>query len=158
MNSNEGTKMDEKRIAEIKARAEAATPAPWKMVPRAALPFLPTRDHVADVDGHEVQPARDGILGDQTADADFIAHAREDVPFLLEQLERAQRDVAVAADDAEADLKEVLRLKSALAAPEAAAGQMRAALEALEAEFMKRINEMGIDLDAIIDRVAKGGG
>jgi hypothetical protein len=67
---------EEERIAEIRARTAAASPGPWF--------------HVDDHHGHQIHAPRLGIpravvhLG---ADAAFIAAAREDVEFLLGQLE-----------------------------------------------------------------------
>jgi len=68
--------MTYKRIEEIKARCEAATPGPWDII----------------LNGHNIKVER------TPANIDFIAHAREDIPWLLDQLAEAQRraDAAVA--------------------------------------------------------------
>mgnify|MGYP003502698628 CR=1 FL=1 len=65
VNSNEGAKMDEKRIAEIKARAEAASKGPWN--------------------SHWSSPRAN------PNDTDFIAHAREDVPALVAEVRRMRK-------------------------------------------------------------------
>ena len=94
------------RLSEIQARAEAATPGPWK-------PFQPCNEEgytdwwvwrdngdpfyngVVNVSGRE-EP---GAVGDacitdgsdpeqEHNDAAFIAHAREDIPYLLAEVER----------------------------------------------------------------------
>ena len=151
-----------KRLAEIKARSEAAGNYP------------------------------------QGYDA-FHARCGQDVPFLLKELEQAQMDFAAAAEATEVDLKEILRLKSALAASEAAAWKFRDETERLridlvaakgaakilgtaadhsvsEEECARRCREVAMqflgaatgseprlftselaDLDAIIERVSKGG-
>lgn len=82
------TPMDEKRLAEIRARVEAATPGPWKgdtgqhppypQVVRAPVPVNAMTDVVATVTRFQ---------GDQA----FIAHARTDVPDLLAEVERLRR-------------------------------------------------------------------
>lgn len=116
---------DAKRLAEIKARCEAATPGPWVM----RRPHDEDEDH-EHIDGPDGSPIAMGHVGEDIgADAEFIANAREDVPFLLAKLEEAERKSATAetAADGFANMHhEALRM---LAASEAAAGQMRAALE-----------------------------
>lgn len=79
-------------LTAIRARAEAATPGPW----------------TTWVDGHNnhsgvcTDDGEVGISDDvEGADAEFIAHARTDVPALLDALEAAQSriDKAKAAID-----------------------------------------------------------
>jgi hypothetical protein len=67
------------RVAEIAARAEAATPGPWKQI-KTTVGWYDRGGYcgIADVVTWE---------GPQH-DAAFIAHAREDVPALLAELER----------------------------------------------------------------------
>lgn len=63
------------REAEIAARAEKATKGPWSFRP----------DHsnaIYDADGRFVGSAYNG---NGWADGQFIAHAREDIPYLLSQ-------------------------------------------------------------------------
>lgn len=78
------------RTTEIRAREEAATVGPWSWVNRdSARPYL----------AHGPQQGVLGcaaLLGPEPADAEFIAHAREDIPFLLDQLEQARTDLAAA--------------------------------------------------------------
>lgn len=54
---------NDQRIAEIKARCNMATPGPWGTPEKPIIPLL-----------------------DMPYNAGFIAHAREDMPFLLSQL------------------------------------------------------------------------
>jgi hypothetical protein len=73
------------RITEITARVGAASKGPWYV--EAHQPTLTRRvvsdDHMLDADL--------GYLGNSNqADAEFIAHAREDIPFLLDELARVQ--------------------------------------------------------------------
>ncbi len=69
-------------VTAIRARAQAATAGPW-------------RRHGADVwadnDGGALFSGRDGsaeVRRQADRDAEFVAHAREDVLMLLEALER----------------------------------------------------------------------
>lgn len=73
--------MDDKRIAEIRARTEAATPGPWEWMdaymmchenPEVKVPFDDRR---------------------RQADRLFAAHARQDIPDLLDALEAARAEV-----------------------------------------------------------------
>ena len=63
--------MDETRKAEIRLRAEAATPPPWH--------------------GIENNPIDDYWAAANPEDADFIAYARQDVPDLLTALDAAEQ-------------------------------------------------------------------
>lgn len=74
-------------LIEVKKRVDAATPGPW-------ISFVEGRDHFGgdsiirlgtndDIDDLYVQ-------GASIADQDFIAHARQDIPLLLEEIERLQ--------------------------------------------------------------------
>lgn len=75
------------RLDEIEARANAATPGAWERHPIAyrggcvvsRVPGQPPQD-VAITEGH----------AGSIADADFIAHARFDVPYLLARLRAAE--------------------------------------------------------------------
>ena len=96
----------------IKARANLATPGPWTFYGgdvwygdvAAALTRLDSAV-AAGYGGDDHWPYRDDqpahpFLGDpvSAADAEFIAHAREDIPYLVAELVglRAQRDAALA--------------------------------------------------------------
>ena len=77
-------------LREIRARVDAATPGPWES-------FVEGRDHTSGADfirtgglrddcpdlyvQHESRPA-------PTHDLDFIAHARQDIPRLIAEVER----------------------------------------------------------------------
>lgn len=66
--------MDAKYLAEIKAREQAVTPGPWK-VGISAL--------ITDANGHAL------FFGeDAKGNADFIAHARTDIPALISEVEQ----------------------------------------------------------------------
>ena len=66
------------RIEEIKARAEAATPGPWLVHPHESA------EGQLVVDEHYDNVAECYVPEDAT----FIAHAREDIPYLLAEVER----------------------------------------------------------------------
>lgn len=70
--------ISEERLREIRERAEAATPGPW-ITQRFTRVWSQASEEwvVAPYDGT------------QTQDADFIAHARQDIPDLLAALEEA---------------------------------------------------------------------
>jgi hypothetical protein len=87
------TQLTERDLEEIRVRAEAATPGPWKYM-------LEGRDHTSgdsfiktgtdgdrhadlylNADGH---PATD-------EDCDFVANARQDIPRLLQEVERLRK-------------------------------------------------------------------
>jgi len=82
----------------IRARAEAATEGPWGVIdwdsPDEGVNFI----HVLqEQDGLETvcalpNPAEYTNRSCLRADAEFIAHAREDVPALLAEVERLRRD------------------------------------------------------------------
>jgi hypothetical protein len=78
--------MTSNELAAIKARANAATPGPWfghgDAVARAV------QDASGDAEMEQV--AQFGCI----EDANFAAHAREDVPALLREVERLQAFVA----------------------------------------------------------------
>lgn len=80
----------EARLAEIEARAKAATSGPWRMDGGA---MLTPEGYVLS---GTTLPRGWNQLSAGMANADFIAHAREDVPWLLARLkehdERQQRE------------------------------------------------------------------
>ena len=85
--------MTEERFAEIRARAEAATPGPWvdrlrdfEGVDGYGLESHPT----VEANGKTVCIFYEREIDDENDDADaaFIAAAREDVPALLAEVER----------------------------------------------------------------------
>jgi len=61
------------RLAAIQARAEAATKGPW----------TPYDNHVQIGSFLNEIETENPMVGDSSADTHFIAHAREDIPYLL---------------------------------------------------------------------------
>jgi hypothetical protein len=71
----------------IQARAEAATPGPWRLTDGGWGEF------VQDSEGRELWALRHTP---EVADAEFIAHARADVPALVAELHAARKIIAEA--------------------------------------------------------------
>ena len=75
--------MTDQRIAEIKARCEAATEGPWEIHNTPDYAEI----HVQNGKEYGFSPV---ALADASYNADFIAHSREDIPYLLTQLAASQ--------------------------------------------------------------------
>lgn len=80
--------MNAKYLAEIKAREQAATPGPW-----VAESYYP--EHISEPvpKFRRVKNSEDNIVSDlsfsfQRSDANFISHARADIPALVAEVER----------------------------------------------------------------------
>lgn len=76
--------MTDEELTAIRLRCEAATPGPWTS-------YVEGRDHDSGsdfimTDGDDIELAG----GATAADQDFIAHARQDIPRLLDEIERLQ--------------------------------------------------------------------
>lgn len=67
------------RLSEIRARCDAATPGPWQHESDYGA-------YIRDANGANV------CLLYHSEDAAFIAHAREDIPYLLTEVERLSGD------------------------------------------------------------------
>jgi hypothetical protein len=97
MSEREGVKLD---VAAIRARAEAATPGPWRCYRGKLRPQFPT--NIIEILGPEGKAVVawtgfDGVYTpkrETNANGLFIAHARTDIPALLDALasERARAD------------------------------------------------------------------
>ena len=92
-------------LQEIRDRAEAATPGPWRVVAHGEQDCLARREITA---GKHIMIARvdcvPGVAADFDRDYAFIAHARTDVPRLLELVEEMATRL-IAAYDALGELK-----------------------------------------------------
>ncbi|WP_108990410.1 hypothetical protein [Streptomyces coelicoflavus] len=90
-------RLTSQQLADITARAEAATPGPW------------CTDAWEIYQGTEYQPGLSQWIGEtcrgttspeqDRADAAFVAAARTDVPALLAEVRRLQDDLAASAED-----------------------------------------------------------
>lgn len=83
--------LTDQMLDEILARAERATPGPWRS-------FIEGRDHTSGDHFIMTGPAnsRGGdlyISPFSAANQDFIAHAREDVPNLVAEVRRLRRQL-----------------------------------------------------------------
>lgn len=102
--------MSDERLAEIRARAAHATPGPWKCWNAFNLNYAmgdrrgqPSRDVAmarlgpdASVGVGVTSTIAHGDIRMLSDDAEFIAHAREDIPALLAEVERMRaREEAV---------------------------------------------------------------
>ena len=80
--------MDEQRIQEIRERLQATTPGAWRMCEPDA-DYFGSDDPVVETENGQyvAQTSYDGlsytVRETTTADAEFIAHAKEDVAYLL---------------------------------------------------------------------------
>lgn len=81
-------------IAPIRARVEAATSGPWILDPeRGDNPVRVWTDGDVDYFG-EANSDYTIAYNIVPEDADFIAHARDDIPWLLERLAQSERELA----------------------------------------------------------------
>jgi hypothetical protein len=85
--------MDSKRFEQIRARSQAARAGPWTA-------FIEGRDFLSGssmirIGENEMSSEDLYLTGDARAvpeaDFDFIAHARQDIPALLDEVERLKR-------------------------------------------------------------------
>jgi len=81
--------MDSAELEAIRKRCDAATAGPWES-------FVEGRDHLGGNDfirtgGLDDQSPDIELLGASTADQDFIAHARQDIPRLLDEIQRLKQ-------------------------------------------------------------------
>jgi hypothetical protein len=73
--------LDEERLAAIAARADAAASGPWK-------PMLEGRDHSSGSSCIHTSIGAIDLDGVSDADIEFMAHARQDVSYLIHELRR----------------------------------------------------------------------
>jgi hypothetical protein len=81
--------LDDGELEAVRRRCDAATPGPWESL-------LEGRDHTSGSSfiktGSDESRGTDIELSGATdADQDFIAHARQDIPRLLEEIARLRK-------------------------------------------------------------------
>jgi hypothetical protein len=103
----------------IRARANAATEGPWANYGDFAHEVYP-----ANVDENQ-EPPNIAEVVPRVEDAHFIAHARTDVPALLDELDRAHAKLKWYEDAAETLAAELRAAHAALARVEALAEKWR---------------------------------
>lgn len=76
--------MNDIEIEQINARCDSATKGPW-------ISFIEGRDHTSG--SSFIRTAGDDIelTGATNDDQDFIAHARQDIPALVEEIYRLRK-------------------------------------------------------------------
>ena len=86
--------MTNEELKSIRARAEKATPGPWTCSRRS------NQDDDSFV-GHDLEERLTAERGQiaRWADAEFIAHVREDIPNLLEEIQNLKELIEHAWDD-----------------------------------------------------------
>ena len=77
--------MSDEELGEIEARLNAATPGPWRS-------FIEGRDHTRGSSFIRTQGDDIELSGATDADQDFIAHARQDIALLLDEVRRLRRE------------------------------------------------------------------
>lgn len=81
--------MTDDELKAIEARANAATKAPW----RVAYANVTSADVEGPLDEDLVSRNYGGRAQYLTADAEFIAHAREDIPALVAEVRRLRSEL-----------------------------------------------------------------
>ena len=87
-------KIDKNRLVEIRARVENATPGPWTISREWYVDGMaPDKigDKLTALEPHTLLKC-DGPAEVRIPNATFIAHARQDVPDLLDALEKVQSE------------------------------------------------------------------
>jgi hypothetical protein len=88
----EALKTQAKRLEEIKQRCEKSTPEPWNVRTHPELPSFVEWRPAGRSHGIEILQQDDTNYQTRDEDVEFVAHARQDIPWLLEQVaaERAR--------------------------------------------------------------------
>jgi hypothetical protein len=88
--------LSDEYLSEVRKRCEEATSGPW-------VSFIEGRDHMSGESF--IQRSLDDsvedlyLRGATVEDQDFIAHARQDIPILLDEIERLKRQVENISND-----------------------------------------------------------
>lgn len=88
--------LSDEEIRRIRQRCGAATAGPWKS-------YVEGRDHTSGSSLIMTSSADIELSGATVADQDFIAHARQDVPRLLEEVALLRRRIAELEEHARAE-------------------------------------------------------
>jgi hypothetical protein len=83
---HDNSHISEESLVLMLLRCEAATDGPWKS-------FVEGRDHQSGSGFIKTTGENIELSGATTADQEFIAHAREDVPKLVADVRRLQRSI-----------------------------------------------------------------
>lgn len=82
--------MTDEELRQIEARAKTAQPGPWRIKWHTSRPDL--QDGLVGADGYAVLRTDSGIYPPDMPTLEFIAAAREDIPRLVAEVRRLQRD------------------------------------------------------------------
>lgn len=82
--------MSDERLEQIQARAVAATPGPWDCYGDGAHEVFDAGEYSDGDPGEVVAP-----VVTKLNDAEFIAHAREDIPALLAEVARLREALTI---------------------------------------------------------------
>lgn len=83
---------DARRLAEIRARADAASPGPWSL---SRITAHDSDGEYCGTDNYLIDAGREEIGGlDLDDDAEFAAHARDDIPYLLDLVAARDKELA----------------------------------------------------------------
>lgn len=151
--------MNQMRIDEIRARCEAATPGPWRILSAGDDRIIVSRDNTLAIT----------CTRNQERNADIIAHARQDIPDLLAALEEAEKDHRISrellvfataretelADRANELLRDRNRLTARVEALEADIDQRQKYQQLCDSNTLKTLeiaNEEIAQLEAELDR------
>jgi hypothetical protein len=84
------TPLSDDELNQMEERCNAATPGPWRS-------FIERRDHYSGnsfvMTGPPEDRGPDLDFASRDADYDFVAHARQDIPRLLEEVRRLRRQL-----------------------------------------------------------------
>lgn len=142
-------------IAAIEARAEAATPGPWRMWPSQGRPLVLIRDnderwlgqsswHENGTDYPTQKDAFDNFA--------FIARAREDIPALIAEVRAARDHLSEYAKELIERDKDFLRLRAAIARKDSALREAADLIVALiDVELIPKVRMK--DVCAVHDKV-----
>jgi len=126
----------------IKARCEAATPGPWTWHIGGGHDWLGPEGGPAVLDDGSAAGEYQQVIAGDSPDGEFIAHAREDIPMLVAEVERLRAEVI----QLQADRKLCFEEWSAEATQlQAEVTQLRAKqkaeIERLQARLFKSLDE-----------------
>ena len=120
--------MNVERLTEIRQRAEAATPGPWNLITMG-------RDGDGDDEWGWIMGANknwrwdDGDGPQSRANADFIAHSRDDIPYLLSEVDRLnalhKREIIITGEYAQRVIDLTARAEAAEAERDAAVEDLK---------------------------------
>lgn len=91
-----------KRVREIRERVEKATLGPWQFAPNVNVGGLVR----SDTGAMAIAAFREDHA-EMVANAEFIAHAREDIPYLLDRIEKLEEALRKLCEYADVDVPDL---------------------------------------------------